>query len=940
MSKQLYNQRYILKIPSIKLKKNNWNLNISLEQAKKNKELVKLSDGQALRFIREITGKDYSEEEINSVKREIKELKKEKNSISNIKKIKELNIKLDSMLYITDYVSIVFSKKSELDKACSKKGVTINGKKYKRIIGTTNGLKKNQVNFCSEEIYPELNKRLENDRDKNLLCIPGKFEAYKSLSASYSSPVTNTKRVLVIKDAEVTVEGKVIKVFDDGEGKFKIDKNIPYKTKKEPCDGCGMIRPSLAKQWAIDLGLYKIVKGKKVATYIPSGFNTRWAYTKGMVFTYDFELFAKKVAKNFKVKDVWGEEHDIRNIDIVLTTNMLKLWYGYSSIGDYIAKCDKNGFMLGVSKVCPPKLEEKRNLNYQYLQSYELSEEDIEDLTSETVNNIKDCLGGNPNKAILFTKGGNITPNSIQKSENDFIKALMIDNKVIGDFYIKSRIYRMLEKKIKQAKIGVIQVDGNYSIVSGDLYGLCQSMFGLEITGLLKKNQFYSKTWSDKGENEIISFRSPMTSHNNIKRMPLVNNPEVNYWFKYMNTVTVINMWDFTTDAMNGMDYDSDAIISTNNRIIKKRTRDELPIICEQNNMPKEKITQAKLKKSNKNGFCSEIGSITNRVTAMYDVLAGLEKDSEEYNTLMDRIICGQAYQQEEIDKIKGIQAKVMPKEWYNYKYNKINTDENGEIIDSKEVVAEKEKNIKIMVNKKPYFFIYNYDNLRAKYNTFVKEVENNCLIKFGKTLKELKENAETLEEKQFLLSILYKSPVFNNPCTMNKICWKIEEEFKDVKLKVKQDDKNFNYQVYKTNRKYKKDTYEKINKIYKDYNKSKREGVINVNNTMTGGLEGKDNMNIANSKQVFIEYFRTQASEICPNEEELTNIVIDLCYKNKNNRQFAWDLCGEQIIKNLLKNNNNTYTYPIKDNQGEIEWNGEKYSLTKLKMEEEQCEV
>ena len=78
------------------------------------------------------------------------------------------------------------------------------------------------------------------------------------------------------------------------------------------------------------------------------------------------------------------------------------------------------------------------------------------------------------------------------------------------------------------------------------------------------------------------------------------------------------------------------------------------------------------LQKSNKNGFGSEIGTITNRVTAMYDVLASLEKDSEEYNILMDRIICGQAYQQEEIDKIKGIQAKTMPKEWYNYKYNKL----------------------------------------------------------------------------------------------------------------------------------------------------------------------------------------------------------------------------------------------------------------------------
>ena len=555
MSKQLYSQRFILKIPSIKLKKSDWNLSIDLKSARQNGELIQLADSQILRFIRDITNKNYSEKEISNVKKEIKELKKKKTNIENIKKIKELHKKLDNMLYIEDYISIVFSKKSEFDRACGRKGFTINGKKYKRILGTTGGIKKNTVNFCSEEIYDELNRRLENDRDLDAKCIPAKFEAYKALSASGSNPVTNTRRILVIKDAVVEVEGKVIKVSDNGKGEFQVEKNVDYKTEKEPCDGCGMIRPSLAERWAIDLGLYKIDDdGNKVADYIPSGFNTRYSYEKGMVFTYDFEMFAKEVARNYIVEDVWGEKHDIRHIDIILTTNMLKLWYAYDSIEDYLNKCDKNGYLLSVSKVCPKKLEEKRNLNYQYLQSYNLSDEDIEELTNETVNSIKSCIGEDYNKAILFTKGDNITKNNVLKSDDDFIKALMIDGDVIGDSYVKSRIYRMLEKKIKQAKIGVIKVDGNYSIVSGDLYGLCQSMFGMKVTGLLKKNEFYNKTWLDKGENEIISFRSPMTSHSNIKRMPLVENEEINKWFKYMNTVTILNMWDFTTDAMNGMD--------------------------------------------------------------------------------------------------------------------------------------------------------------------------------------------------------------------------------------------------------------------------------------------------------------------------------------------------------------------------------------------------
>ena len=361
---------------------------------------------------------------------------------------------------------------------------------------------------------------------------------------------------------------------------------------------------------------------------------------------------------------------------------------------------------------------------------------------------------------------------------------------------------------------------------------------------------------------------------------------------------------------------------------------DELPIICEQSSMPKEKVTNSKIKKSNKNGFGSEIGTITNRVTAMYDVLASLDKESEEYKVLMDRIICGQAYQQEEIDKIKGIKAKTMPKEWYNYRYNKINIDyETGEILDDEETVKEKERNIKIMVNKKPYFFIYNYDNLKSKYNTFLKEVENNCLIRFGKTFNELQNNCETEEEKQFLQSSFYKSPVFDNACTMNRICWKIEDEFKDIKLKVRQDDKKFNFKIYKSSKRYDKEHYKDIEKLYREYNRAKKENVSSMISNMNNGLEGTDTVDIANSKQVLIDNFKNKASEICVNSEELCNIVLDLCYKNKNNRQFAWDISGEQIIINLLNKNDKKIKYPVQDENGNIEWDGKRFSITEMEV-------
>ena len=153
-------------------------------------------------------------------------------------------------------------------------------------------------------------------------------------------------------------------------------------------------------------------------------------------------------------------------------------------------------------------------------------------------------------------------------------RALSVDKRVCKDGFIRSKVGNMIKKKINDSKKGVIQA-----------------------------HEFYSKTWIDKGIYEIVAYRSPMTSHNNITKMKLIKNEQTEKWFRYMKCCTILNAWDTTTDRMNGMDFDSDAIITTNNPIILRNTKEDLTIICEQTSTPKEIITEAKLKRANKNGF-------------------------------------------------------------------------------------------------------------------------------------------------------------------------------------------------------------------------------------------------------------------------------------------------------------------------------------------------
>ena len=173
----------------------------------------------------------------------------------------------------------------------------------------------------------------------------------------------------------------------------------------------------------------------------------------------------------------------------------------------------ENHYGFGIAKTAPHVLENVHKTNYQFLQSYELSDEDIDKLLKHTINEIKETLGYDYRKTILFLKGFCLNGDTIKYLPDDIDKALMIDPRMINDPFIRSKVHGMIKKRRKDGKLGAIDVEANYSIVSGDLYALAQSMFDLEVTGLLKAGEIYHKYWYDKGSPEVVCFRAPMTCH-------------------------------------------------------------------------------------------------------------------------------------------------------------------------------------------------------------------------------------------------------------------------------------------------------------------------------------------------------------------------------------------------------------------------------------------
>ena len=918
---QLNELRKIIKIPSEELAKNKWDFSVSLEELFTSRKdlIVSLGESQVLRWIDDIKGLSGVSDLIKQQKRTIRFLRKEAESASTPKqrnsyraKVKREYEKLNNLQFIPEYVSVVMKNAKHYDRA--NKGFKINGVEYRRFLGTTGGVKQSTIVYVSAAIYPQLMERLDNGRNLNKAMVPAKLGAYQALACSASRPLPMPKGFIVVNDCITHFTDDVIVISDGENGEPKLEHIDGYPMERNNSDGFGLMLPSYSRRINQELnGIDGTI----------SGVNTRFAYCKGMIFTFDFIEFAEKVAKTYEIVDAWGQKRDVRDAEVILTVSMLKLWSSYDSWEDYFSNCVKHGYQFSACKATPEALENVRTTNYQFLQSYQFSDADIEQLAKATVDEIKDVLGMDYRKSILFM-GGEMSERKFNIMPDDHVKALMIEPSLISDPYVRSRIYSDIEKRIERAARGKLTVNGNYCIISGDPYALAESMFGLPIVGLLKAGEVYNKYWIDKGAEEVVCFRAPMTNKFNLVRRRLCKTESASHWFQYITTAHIYNAWDSSCDAMNGADFDSDTNLVTNDPILLQNTQDNKTIVCLQRNAEKVVPTEADIIAANKLAFNDDIGTITNYVTSMFEVQSGFEPDSPEYQELEYRIMCGQHFQQLSIDRVKGIIAEPMPKYWYSY------TGLAGTEDDTPEEAKRKEYIKSIAAARKPYFMIYVYDNLRREYNAYEKRNNHGVIMRFGKMgiryITELEAFETKTQEMQDYLDNYYRyKPTGENPCVVNRIAWLIESKFRDCRKQIK--DSDFDYSILKSGAGYTPSEYNKIAQLYAEYVEQIKMFMANAKSNDVTKDEAED------AKAVFFEDFRQRCAIAVPNENSLCDIVLDICYERSNaQKTFAWMMCGDAICKNLLTRNNGVVQIPVKTaGVGEFDYAGNNYQMVEI---------
>mgnify|MGYP001277006435 CR=1 FL=1 len=893
---------FVLKLTSKRLKTSNYKINLSLNDARRNGESVRLGDSELLRKIRQIRGIEFVQETFDLLSEQKKLIGSKRNTPENREEIRSISDLIDDILYVKDIIVVNISDVRHYKKIIDS-GLYVNGKRYSRLLCGAGHARRSSVIFVSDEIRPELSEFLNCGRNLQEKINPNKFNAYYALASSATLSVTRPNFV-VVPDYEINRTLNVDWFIANEDG---IDPTFDERTLKQKTnlfDGQGLISPTQAQIWAEDVEL----------DWLPSAFIFRAPFSKGLLVTFDFHKFAYENGIR-EITDIYGKQHLVDDIEVILSLSQFKMAGFYTDLKEYSEKCKQYDFGWGISRFSPKKDKAIANTTYQYLQAMNITDEKIEPICSPTKEWLKNISGLDWKDVSIFLLGERDAFEPDDFNSCDYLlKSILLEPDCMQDSFFRKKLLRLINKKIRESYTGILKVEGNYQFLVNDPYAQCQSVFGMEVTGLLKKGSAYSQYWNKKEIKNVSCFRSPMTWRS--EQVVLSMDTRPNIWYdEYQYSNIIFNIHDDWLTRLSGADVDGDIVMTTPSFVDCHYENLNIPTY-ERLNAEKLVIDDNSLWKSDTLSFGSKIGLITNFGTTFFSMLS-VFTDEVDQITLINRLKTCNVAQNMQIDKTKGITVYPIPSWWD--KWNK--DGDNMELYN------------KLLCRQRPYFMRYIYSSHNKKYKHHLLSYDTICLVRFGFNLVVLLETPDELlsEPERIVKEEFYtRSPLIDSSSIVNLICHYMESEVAEIKGAVKNPD--FDYHIYmNSDFPIDEDKLHKMSILFDKYTALQRNRYDKPDN-----FESDDELP---AKDEYIKILEREAYSISNNLSELTNLLVELCYgrHGENSKEFCWKMFGaDGIVNNLYKNCNGFIQVPVMNENGTHKYLGKNYSLTNVVLGEQ----
>ncbi len=455
-------------------------------------------------------------------------------------------------------------------------GFTVNGVRYV-ITEKSASMSRNAIlGFVDSAIEPEINRHISMDLQMKSTVIC-KYLAYRGLMFSSCFNLENWyPKVIVVDDYEKIVPNQLIKYAIDVEKEY-IDKTTgeikKYKEKaiKEgyqdvnilPFDGCGLFHPQIGAEIRERLGVEKGVTSVMI----------RANFIKGVIHEMAYDKFLESRGVS-EIKDIWGVYHDASEPMIILTKSMYK-GYKYfknsSNISDWInywAKFKEYNHCIGITKWNDSVEDEDvyKEINYQILQTLDLDYDDFCSLAEESVDWATKIVHGDK----IYTNCFLGLYSNKHKPSNDYMKAILKNQKMLDDPCVRKYIKGLLTKTIDRFKCGRLFLRASSRILTPDLVMLMEYIGGMEPIGCLNAGEMYSRGIDGVCRGEWIIERNPHLSKSENCVLEGVYGADIAEYCSHLEGITMINGYDITLQRLNSADVDGDLVLTLQNDTIRK----------------------------------------------------------------------------------------------------------------------------------------------------------------------------------------------------------------------------------------------------------------------------------------------------------------------------------------------------------------------------------
>lgn len=460
-----------------------------------------------------------------------------------------------------------------------------------------------RLSFIRADLWETVRRRIMLDLELGQ-CQLSKLYAYNGLMLSTGTRVEGIEidrphRVIVVDNHALQRSARVITVEDvggtDSVRRYQRVERVEDFSVTE-FDGEGLV----SKEYAARLN--KALGGRHTS------FQIRLPFVKGMLHQVDFHDFFRS-AGTTHLTDLWGVNHPVAKVDVILTKSMFK-GYGWlaengKSWSDYWATFRKYRHALYVTNTSKERPQGFTQLNYQFLTTLSMTGEEFrprdlpdgwehspkEDarqwLTKATETEYYKLRADAAYRRQVFTRQAGWW-GADRKSRAYLLGKLLEKNPAfIGESVYQEQLEAMAQRLLKDYALGRLQVAGDVRFLSGDLLQFLVTL--LDVTPKKRtKSQWTFLSVAQSIEFQDHAFYAPRPGYKGKSACTLLRNPHIarneeilldpyrpveqmrKHYLGHLTDVVMVSSSMYAAERLGGADFDGDMVKTIADPIVNR----------------------------------------------------------------------------------------------------------------------------------------------------------------------------------------------------------------------------------------------------------------------------------------------------------------------------------------------------------------------------------